>query len=341
MEHIASISEFLLQAGTEYRVFDMGRTLHHTSSQTFLEIENGKLPAPFPRAGHAWFGVIFWNKHLSGQHYIWFLKLPLDEQGKVVSASRNHYLQIIVDALGQSLEQAEEKQGQLPENPYSFVPNQQQLADFNSVSRVFIGVALSEYFEAAASYFAAPGIHDWRTLSIQGVSDVVAQWGKKGQLEQLAQGFTQLPDEVRYPLLTSLENQSLPVSLVESVGKWLRENPDNIAHWQHGLRALSQSSATGLIAALVDEALSSPLGKQQDVLIIFAGRLWQHLTDEPRLKQYLQNVCAADPSFALFKGLYSDLVQIPEMRPHLLAMLRWTDKSAELTAAVGHLFGGR
>ena len=37
---INSISEFLLHAGTEYHVFDLGRRLEPTDSQTFLEIEN-------------------------------------------------------------------------------------------------------------------------------------------------------------------------------------------------------------------------------------------------------------------------------------------------------------
>ena len=37
---INSISEFLLHAGTEYKVFDLGRRLEPTDSQTFLEIEN-------------------------------------------------------------------------------------------------------------------------------------------------------------------------------------------------------------------------------------------------------------------------------------------------------------
>ena len=46
---INSISEFLLHAGTEYQVFDLGRRLEPTDSQTFLEIENGSAYAPYPR----------------------------------------------------------------------------------------------------------------------------------------------------------------------------------------------------------------------------------------------------------------------------------------------------
>ena len=43
---INSISEFLLHAGTEYIVFDMGRRLTALDNQAFLDIENGSTVAP-------------------------------------------------------------------------------------------------------------------------------------------------------------------------------------------------------------------------------------------------------------------------------------------------------
>ena len=65
---INSISEFLLHAGTEYKVFDMGRRLTQLDAQSFLDIENGSAYAPYPRQQHAWFGIVFWNKQASTQH---------------------------------------------------------------------------------------------------------------------------------------------------------------------------------------------------------------------------------------------------------------------------------
>ena len=57
MSSIDTISEFLLHAGTDYRVFDMARGIRPLDSQSFLEIENGTVPAPYPRQQHIWFGV--------------------------------------------------------------------------------------------------------------------------------------------------------------------------------------------------------------------------------------------------------------------------------------------
>ena len=46
-------------------------------------------------------------------------------------------------------------------------------------------------------------------------------------------------------------------------------------------------------------------------------------------------ICEDQP----FIGLYSDLVQIPEIREAMLGVLRWPEKSPQLTQAIGQLFG--
>ncbi len=62
---IDTISEFMLHAGTDYRVYDMGRGIESMDSQKFIELEKNQLPAPCPRTGHAWFGIVFWNKKIT------------------------------------------------------------------------------------------------------------------------------------------------------------------------------------------------------------------------------------------------------------------------------------
>ena len=152
---ISSISEFLLEAGTEYRVIDMGRTFHLLPEQTFLEIENGKIATQYPRQQYFWCGILFWNKKLSEQHYIWFLKFPLDENGKVVNAHRDQFLGIIVEALGAQFVESE-KQHQLPDNPYQFTPSQQQIADFNATAKFLLNVEKTEQHRAAEQYLTSP-----------------------------------------------------------------------------------------------------------------------------------------------------------------------------------------
>ncbi|MCV2884977.1 DUF3549 family protein [Aestuariibacter sp. AA17] len=344
MSQISTISEFLLQAGTEYRIFDMGRGIRKVPAQTFLDIENGTKAPAFPRLQHAWYGITFWNKQLSSQHFIWFVKLPLDEQGLLIQAARNQFLQLIVEALGRELEQAESKNGQLPENPYSFVPTQHQLADFNSISRKQLGLPSSEYFAQALGYVQSPDSVPWQSLPIQGLADFAARIDDDEHTVLLKQRFGDIADEVKLPLLTSLENQAVTIQLAELVQQWLSAHPTHSLYWQHGLRALSQSVCTGLVESLLDSALNNEeLYKTPAILIIIAGRQWQHLQSPERLKQFLLRVAEYEETTneGLFAGIYADLVQIPELRSAVLNVLRDPHKPDVLAKAVGKLFSGQ
>ncbi len=115
----------------------------------------------------------FGTKNASTQHYIWFVKLPLDEQGLVVAATRNHFLEIIVDALGQSVAEDTENAQTLPDNPYSFVPNQSQLAQFNALVKRTLNQPLSEEAQKVEAYIQAPQLVDWQQISMQSVADFV------------------------------------------------------------------------------------------------------------------------------------------------------------------------
>ena len=341
MSQISTISEFLLQAGTEYRIFDMGRTIRKLPAQQFLDIENAIKAPQYPRLRHAWFGIVFWNKQLSEQHYIWFIKLPVDEQGMLIPASRNHFLQIIVEALGSELEHAEDKNGQLPENPYTFVPTQQQLADFNSVSRVSLKLGQSEYYQAALTYLNAPQDNHWQTVPLQGITDVVANLADDKVQTLLANQFSQLADEVKFPLLISMENQTVEIKLAERIQHWLQQNPGNATYWQYGLRALCQSPCNGLVKLLLQQCVDSELGKDLPLLTVIGGRHWQHLEDPGLLTPYMENVAALDEQEPIFAAIYTDLVCIPSLRPHILGLLRAEQKSPALTQAIGKLFSAQ
>lgn len=341
MSQIATISEFLLQAGTDYRVFDMGRSIRKISSQQFLDIENGLSKPQFPRAQHIWLGIVFWNKALSQQHYIWFVKLPLDEQGLVIPASRNHFLSIIIDALGQQLEQAESKNAQLPENPYSFLPNQHQLADFTSISKSQLNLGQSDYYDIASAYIKLPSAIKWQDVPIQGIADFASLYGQVKTEAVLVEQFESLDEPVKFALLTSLENQPVGIKFAEVIQTYLLSNPQHSIIWQHGLRALCQSSCNGLVVKLIHCTLNTELAKEQNLLAVISGRLWHHMVNADLLNAYMHKVAIADPSSVLFASIYRDLVQIPGLRSHLLAMLRSPDKSVELTSAIGKLFSGQ
>jgi hypothetical protein len=336
MSQINTISEFLLQAGTDYRVFDMARGIRQHTSQGFLEIENSTVPAPFPRQQHAWFGILFFNKKLSDERYIWFVKLPVDEQGLVIGAARQQFLQIVVDALGQTLDKQKQTNNQLPENPFTFVPNQQQLADFNSICRVELALPPSAHFDIAKKYITHPDKHDWRDVPLQGIADYTASLENDNNKPLLLTQFSKLAPDMQYALCASLENHQIDQDISQILIDWCRQDEQDEQRLSSGLRALCQSQACSEVSSLISSMLASN-SENSAVLMLIAARHWQHLKEPSTLERYVEQLATNKED--LFISLYPDLVQIPDLRETMLGVLRWPKKSPQLTQAIGQLFG--
>lgn len=322
----------------------MGRCLRTIEPQYFLEIENGEVPAPFPRQQHFWCGVVYWNKNLSAQRYIWFLKLPIDERGFVVDAARQHFLEKVVTALANV--QAEEdvdlaKTEQNSDNPYIFVPNQQQLADFNAQTRKAVGLPPSNDFETALNYLKAPFVQDWQNISLQGLADVVA-FAEDDVMSSILSSLTaKYPETVRQHLLASLENTTLArqyaTHLINQFD-WDTSQAKPLHH--HLLRALAQMPDEAQRENLIKQVLESEKLLDTDTLIVIAGRHWSALATT-NMSLFLEKAAALDTdnqNFSFFCGLFADIAQIPQTRDAALSTLRNPDRSARLSDAIGALF---
>lgn len=333
MSGISSISEFLLEAGTEYRIVDMGRGFHLLDSQTFLDIENGKTAPLHPRQQMIWLGVLFWNKHLSQQQYIWFIKLPLDEQGLVVSAQRDQFLQIILEALGTEMLQSEEEKS-IPDNPFLFQPSQPQIADFNSLARSLLNLGPGQYYQNAKNYMARPDINNWQEIALQGISDVACNLGLDHNAKHIVDNFTQFAPEVQDSLLASLENQILPEELDEFLLTQFKACDIHSALFNPLLRSLTKSqnkiALSQNLKAVFQQSLST-----QDNLLVIAGRHWQLLEDYSMLTLF----CEEAARLGIFAQLYADLVQIPTLRDSVLQRLRDPQRSEILAQGINQLFG--
>lgn len=338
-ESIASISEFLVHAGTDFRIVDLGRGVDLLETQQFLEIENATMPAPRPRQQHAWFGIVFWNKQASAQHYIWFIKLPLDEQGLVMSAGRNHFLQIVVEALGSSLADDSDKAETLPDNPYSFVPPQTQMAQFHAVIKTSLGLPPSQDAAQVRAYLLEPNQHNWQALSVQGIADVCATGMDNELVDAILSNYPMYAPALRHTLLGAMEAVSLPDVLLNYLTADIRDE-----ELTHVLRGISENEPSPVIAKTLNSVLQKPERISLDVLSIIAARHYMQL-DGPLLQAYFEAVAAFDEAnshnFSVFSGLFSDLVQIPLLRPRVLALLRSENRSDALSRAIGHLFNQR
>lgn len=360
---ISTISEFLLHAQTQFMVFDLGRGLRRIDNQQFFDWENQLAPCAYPRQDHAWFCISFWHSAASNtaqvqgakslnitEKYIWYIKLPLDENGLMIQASCNQFLEIVVTALGADLQHTENKDAQLPENPFIFQPSQQQLADCNAHIRKALQDT-SRDNSKATHYMQAPSVQDWQSLSVQDIADYVSASNSHSDCatqSALALALIQLPHPVLNCVLASLEGIIVNSTLCQAIINFHRNNHDAVLG-SLCLRAISQTKDTTSIVS--NECEQHSIGQdyvkqlvltQQHIdietAVVIAGRFWQIFDDEECLLLYMHKVAKLDDSFALFTAIYADLVKVPQCRNYMLALLRNSKRSERAAQGIGKLF---
>lgn len=328
-DSINSISEFLLHAGTHYRVFDIGRGLQMLDGQTFLDIENGLIPCPMPRLNKAWFAVVFWpvamTPSASFSPYFWFVSLPLDEQSKVISASRNHFLQTVVEALQANKAIDNSVERSLANNPYIFKPNETQRGQVTARLLVDLKVPYTHRTELSLAYLKSPGTIDWQKLMIQDIflaSYVINTDAKLS--DGLIACWPSLAESFQTILLNAFESIELNDSLFAFFLKRFRET-DNTSHKLHFLRSMASETKSVNLQSAIVELLTDSSNICIDSLSVIAGRHFHQFT--PAIIRLFFNACLrADQELGddvnVFTSFYKDLVAIPELRPHILTLLR-------------------
>jgi len=343
--NIATISQLLKLSGSQYRLYDIGRRVEKLPKELFEKVELNQLPYPTPSQGHAHIAIAFWQKK-STQPYLWLLKLPLDERGLLNQGARNHFIAIIVEALGADLSQETNKKQEelLSDNPYLFTPAQYKLASLNSKIKVDLKQQPSEYLAPFQHYLSGEaGWQDWQAVGVQGITDFSARVNQGQHTELLLKALPNLPNEVLLPLCGALENETYPNELITALLSQLNlafksENSEtsNTQLQQHLLRALAANSdhihVINFITSLLTQEKVSP-----ELLITLSSRCWLALADERRLMPYFEHLVASEDN-ALFSSIFKDLVTIPTMRQVVFQCMRSPKRSPALAKAIGQLF---
>jgi len=338
--HISTLGDLLNTAGTLWRVYDMGRKITKIDKALFNQLENGQVPYPYPLAGHALIAIQFWDNQATADPYVWFLKMPLDEQSKLVLASRDHFANMVLEALGTELT-GEQADGKLDNNPYVFTPNANKLAAFNALLKTELKRPASQYYEFTEQFFAGNLTDDaWQSIAVQGLADFAFRLDHGQNSANLAKVWTNLPQEVQQPLSAMLEHVEINTQLAElffaQSEQAIAEN--NLTILINNMRALSGSKAQGLKSQLVEQVLASELGSQPDVLLTLAGRYWLCFEKPEALFKLLDLAANNEQMPELFPSIFADLVAIPSLRPHVLGILRAENRSDTLSRAIGRLF---
>lgn len=336
MSNIDTISDLMTFSNTQFRLFDLGRKVTKLSKEQFLKVELNQQPYPYPIQGHAMFAICFWQKQTTTP-YFWFTKIPLDERGLLNQGARNHFIAIIIEALGNDLcvDPTERQEELLQANPYIFQPAGYKLAALNSMIKNELKQPASIHYEHFQQYMAGQlNWQEWQNIGLQGICDFAAKHSEKNNLASLVANLDKVPKQVLFPLLIALENQALNHQQIDAL--IALNNDNNEAQQLHLFRALASSSEHPHVKAFITEKLAQ--GElTNDILITLASRCWVVFEDKLLLLQFLEQL-AVSKEAGLFAAIFKDLVAIPSIRPQVFACMRSDQRSPELAKAIGLLF---
>ncbi|WOT04249.1 DUF3549 family protein [Shewanella youngdeokensis] len=332
MTEITTLSQFLKTAKTQFQVYDMGRRVQHIDMMAFHQIEELLTPYPSPIQGHAQFAIVFWDA--SQQHYIWFIKLALDERGLLSPAPRLQFIKMIIEALGRDPTQplTEQQQEQLANHPFNFKPTQEKLAVFNALVRKQLGEKASSQYEFAYQYLSgqcAP--ENWQNIGMQGIADICVRAKELDHQIHINNSFERAATEVQIAMCQCLEHMTIDNNLADVLlAKFKGASTDNQAYLLRALASKPEQSQQAIAHLAANDALTA------DMLITIAARNWTALKDETTLNIYLEGLAKQEQHF--FNQIFADIVAIPFIRTQLLTQLRNPNRSDKLAAAIGGLF---
>lgn len=337
-----SIDEFLHQAGFSYIVYDMGRRMVQLTPQQFNQFETGVLAYPTPLQHHAWLGLLGWQEEDKSHHFIWFLKLPLDELGKMNPLARDELLHHLIKQMGRRLLTSAHSPESAAPLPHGFTPGEECMAMFHAKAALRLGQPASRYYQYARDYLTGKqGYEQWAFVGMQGLADVVARLKQEGNEELLKQAIPQLPVQPFGQLCRFLEHEEissdLAAGLIKRAGKRDKttvNREDLVAI----IRALAGCTDSDLRQNLIRQVLTGPYGNDIEILAAISGRCWEDIRNKEICRLFLECLAINSHHQNGFTHLLMDLLAIPGMREAVMQGLRDPNRSEELAQAMGQFF---
>lgn len=341
MDPIQSLLDLIHQTGARCRLFDMGRRVSKVSAEVFARVEQGQAAYPLPYLHHAWVGLLLWHPKESDRNAVWFLKLPLDEQGYLIQAVRDDLLQRLLKNISGLLDGGPDA---LKDNPFSFKPDTEKMAIFHAHANQALGLPASRHYEYAQHYFAGQlGFDQWPNLGQQGIADMVVRLEKGNNEALLIGAIESLPDEPLRALCCALEHAEpghrLMQALQPRLNRCLAQGTDDQGMLAALVRAISNSRSETLRRAWLAQVLASERAQETEVLVALATRCCDSLKDPALLRVFLERLAAGETGQNGFSRILADLMFMPTLRRPIMEAFRNPDRSDTLSAAIGAMFG--
>lgn len=337
MTQVKGISDFLNQAGTQFRVFDMGRRIEEINQADFLSFEQGEISYPLPLQQQAWLGFLVWTENKSSELVIWFLRFPLDASGKLTSGIRDDFVQRLLNKEGTEAPQQDES------NPYGFKPKQEHMACFHAKAAKQLSQPASSYYEHAKDYFSGkPGYDQWAFVGFQGIADICCRLDEENNAALIADAIEEMPVQPFEALAQCLEHETidshLSQAIVNVINNELNKKTTDANFISLCIRALSNTQDKTLLELTLNNILSSDSGTHPEVLASISGRSWTALKNEQTISLFLEALANCKEGQEFFNLVIVDLINIPGMQESILKAVKSPERSEVLSKAIGELF---
>ncbi|MBZ9567954.1 DUF3549 family protein [Modicisalibacter tunisiensis] len=337
MQPIHTLSDFFTRTGARTHFYTMGRRVAPCPAETLAAFESGEQGWPQPWLGQAQLACVF-QLSPDSDPLVWFLALPLDEQGRIDPVPRDAFLQRLLETLGRTAERLADRletgdgeriDNLMQDNPLVFTPNLTQRAVLHARASADLDQSASEHFETAEAYLTGQlPANAWQALGLQGIADVGVRHDAE-QARQIARRVPSLPVAALRPLCHVLEHvvpaPALTAALIAR-GETAAGQGD-LETFCACVRAVGQGD-TDQVGPWYDALLADAAAAGPDLLAAIAARGWAHLEDAQRLPRFLEVL--AGQGDGPFMKVVRDLALIPRLRLPLLMTLRQADPGSPI-----------
>ncbi|WP_299942930.1 DUF3549 family protein [uncultured Microbulbifer sp.] len=331
-------------AGFKLHWFDLGRRLQALPGPAAEAFEAGQASWPYPYLRQAWTGLLLQPAE-GGEAVVWFLRFPLDEQGKLQLAVRDNLLHALAQGLkcGMRCEAAQQLDQVLKRSGLLYTPSMERRAAFHARTGMLLKRPASAHYGPVLDYIRKPDTHHWDTLALQGIADLAVRW--KTEKALLLPQISRIAHPVFIHLCACLENEMIDQPLAETV----KARAESILHSDTipdvamicaAVRACSHSPAKGLRHAFLLKLLQYPSTAQNVQLLTTLGSCCTTDLENPELARLWLNALANTEDQGAFNRLLSDLLFVPQVRASLLMVLRDPGQIEILAQAFGRFLHG-
>lgn len=338
MKNLSTLFELVQTAGCDYCIYDIGRRVVEIPKSEFEHFENAQQAYPYPIQKTARFALVYWPLGQTDNPFIWFMNLPLNEESMLIEASRNHFVAIIQEAMGNKI--TEQGEQQLPDNPYIKAPDAKKLAMVNAKLKYKLQLPPSSYLADCISYLSHENWEQWQNLAVQGWADLLVRLEDPKIQQLFDHGFFEFPAQMKTELASLIEHQTLSRATNRRIIRQLQNTHVEKQEQLDLMRCLSGWSTENEFNQYLTQVLNTEQSLDADLLAVISARCFEALADPLLLTLYLEQI-ADHSAQGLFEALFTDLVAIPNLRRCIFALLQNPSALPKTRAALSEMVAGK